>query len=51
MAKMKVHELAKELNKMMESTNIDLIICAAGGEFLVEILPYVDFCFLYLYTF
>ncbi|MBE5806574.1 MAG: LD-carboxypeptidase [Clostridiales bacterium] len=36
-------ERAKELNKMMESTNIDLIICAAGGEFLVEILPYVDF--------
>lgn len=34
---------AKELNDMFEDENIDLILCAAGGEFLVEILPYVDF--------
>lgn len=34
---------AEELNKMFEDKNIDFIMCAAGGEFLVEILPYVDF--------
>ena len=36
-------ERAKELNDMFESKNIDYIMCAAGGEFLVEILPYVNF--------
>ena len=36
-------ERAKELNKMFESEDIDMIICAAGGEFLLEILPYMDF--------
>ncbi len=36
-------ERADEINKMFESENIDLIICAAGGEFLIEILPFVDF--------
>ena len=34
---------AEELNEMFENDNIDLILCATGGEFLVEILPYVDF--------
>lgn len=34
---------AHELNKMIKDKNIDVLICAAGGEFLVEILPYVDF--------
>ena len=33
---------ARELNEMFES-NSNGIICASGGEFLVEILPYVDF--------
>lgn len=33
---------AKEMNEMFEN-NTDAIICAAGGEFLVEILPYIDF--------
>ncbi len=33
---------AEEMNDMFEN-NTDAIICAAGGEFLVEILPYVDF--------
>ena len=33
---------AKEMNEMFEN-NADAIICAAGGEFLVEILPYIDF--------
>ena len=36
-------ERAKELNEMIESKDINFIICAAGGEFLVEILPYVNF--------
>lgn len=34
---------AEELNEMFESKKIDTILCATGGEFLVEILPYVDF--------
>lgn len=34
---------AKELNEMFENRNINMIMCAAGGEFLVEILPYVEF--------
>lgn len=34
---------AREINEMFESKEIDFIMCAAGGEFLVEILPYVDF--------
>ena len=34
-------ERAEELNSMFEDKNIDFIICAAGGEFLVECLPYV----------
>lgn len=33
---------AKELNEMF-ADNSSLIVCAAGGEFLVEALPYVDF--------
>ncbi len=36
-------ERAEELNSMFESKDLDMIMCAAGGEFLVEILPYVDF--------
>lgn len=34
---------AREINEMFESKEINFIMCAAGGEFLVEILPYVDF--------
>jgi muramoyltetrapeptide carboxypeptidase LdcA involved in peptidoglycan recycling len=33
----------KELNEMFKSKDIDFILCASGGEFLVECLPYVDF--------
>lgn len=33
---------AEEINTMFEN-NIDAILCAAGGEFLLEILPYVNF--------
>ena len=36
-------ERANEINEMFENTNIDMITCAAGGEFLVEILPFVKF--------
>lgn len=34
---------ASEINNMFENDSIDLILCASGGEFLVEILPYVNF--------
>lgn len=34
---------AKEINEMFNNSNIDMIICASGGEFLVEILDYVNF--------
>ena len=34
---------AYELNEMFENKNIDFIWCASGGEFLVEILPYLNF--------
>lgn len=33
---------AKEVNSFFDS-DCDVIMCASGGEFLVEILPYVDF--------
>lgn len=36
-------ERAKEINDMFSNKEIDMILCAAGGEFLVEILPYIDF--------
>lgn len=34
---------ANEINDMIKDENIDLILCASGGEFLVEILPYINF--------
>ena len=34
---------AEEVNRMFEDKNINFIMCASGGEFLVEILPYVNF--------
>lgn len=36
-------ERAKEINDMFENKNVDLILCAGGGEFLVEILPYINY--------
>lgn len=36
-------ERAQEINDMFKNKDIDIIICAAGGEFLVEMLPYIDF--------
>lgn len=34
---------ANEVNSMFANKNIDAIICASGGEFLVEILSYINF--------
>ena len=34
---------AKEFNEMVRDNSVDLIMCASGGEFLLEILPYIDF--------
>lgn len=34
---------AKELESLYENEDVDAIICAGGGEFLVEMLSYVDF--------
>lgn len=36
-------ERAKEINDMFENKDIDILLCASGGDFLVEILPYIDF--------
>lgn len=34
---------AKEINDMFKNKYIDLLMCSSGGEFLLEILPYIDF--------
>lgn len=34
---------AKELKELITDEGTDMIMCAAGGDFLFEILPYVDF--------
>ena len=34
---------AEEINQMISDNNIDAILCASGGDFLVEILPYINF--------
>ena len=36
-------ERANELNNMFKNKNIDMLLCATGGDFLVEILPYINF--------
>lgn len=36
-------ERGNEFNEMLKSKDIDAIICLAGGKFLVEMIPYVDF--------
>ena len=35
-------ERAKELNNLFQNKDVDVIIGMAGGEFLLEILPYID---------
>ncbi|MBQ6135392.1 MAG: LD-carboxypeptidase [Bacilli bacterium] len=39
-------ERAQEVNEMFASEKIAAMICAAGGDFLVESLPWVDFSLL-----
>ena len=34
---------AQDLNSMFKNKNVDIIISASGGEFMLEILPYIDF--------
>lgn len=36
-------ERAKELNELVIDKNISMIMCASGGDFLLEILPYVNY--------
>lgn len=36
-------ERAKEINEMFLNNDIDMLLCATGGDFLVEILPYIEF--------
>ena len=36
-------ERANEINEMFRRKDIDLILCASGGDFLMEMLPYVEF--------
>lgn len=33
---------AKELLELFEDKNVDMILCATGGDFLTDILPYID---------
>ena len=34
---------AKELDELVTNKEIDMIMCATGGDFLIEILPYVNY--------
>lgn len=34
---------AKELLELFQDKDVTSIICASGGDFLLEILPYIDF--------
>lgn len=34
---------AKELESLITNEKVNAIICASGGDFLIEILPYIDF--------
>ncbi|MBR2827858.1 MAG: LD-carboxypeptidase [Bacilli bacterium] len=33
----------KELNELIEDESIEAILCAAGGDYLIDIIPFVDF--------
>ena len=37
------NERAQEINEMISNKDIKTILCASGGDFLIEILPYIDF--------
>lgn len=34
---------AKEINDMFQNKDIKMLLCATGGDFLIEILPYINF--------
>ncbi len=34
---------AKELNELFDNPKVNMVMCASGGDFLDEILPYVNF--------
>ena len=34
---------AKEFNQMIKDNNNSAVLCSSGGDFLIEILPYIDF--------
>ena len=36
-------ERAKEVNEIYLDEEVDLVMCAKGGDFLFEVLPYIDF--------
>ena len=31
-----------EFNELFEDDDIDMVVCAAGGDYTVEMLPYID---------
>ena len=33
---------AKEFNDLMKDDNVNLIYCASGADYLMEVLPYID---------
>ena len=37
---------AKELEELVKNKDVDFIMCATGGDFLIEILPYINLDFL-----
>ena len=34
---------AKELDELVTNDDVDMIMCASGGDFLIDMLPYVDY--------
>src|SRR5574344_1230887 len=34
---------AEEINQMFANDNINMLLCACGGDFLIEILPYINY--------
>lgn len=41
-----IKERSQEINEMFDDEKMAAMICAAGGDFLLEILPFVDFSLL-----
>ncbi len=38
-----VKNRSDEFNNMLKDKSVDMVLCATGGDFLIEILPYVNF--------